>query len=125
MWLTSSPTYYIKVKVIPYTFVRRGVPVRENTYAGPLACEVGWPVPFLAAFFPPVLPPGAICCWVNSERAFSLGIESGSNRGPTAWEACALTTMLPRLRTIYDVNNNALNDSNDAVLWTYHYQALL
>ena len=47
-----------KVKVVPYTFVRRGVPVREDTYPGPSACEVGWPVPFLAAFISPVLPPG-------------------------------------------------------------------
>ena len=47
------------VKVIPYTFVRRGVPVREDNYAEPSAFEVGWPVPFLAAFICPVLPPGA------------------------------------------------------------------
>ena len=47
-----------KVKVFPYTFVRRGAPVREDTYPGPSACEVGWPVPFLAAFISPVLPPG-------------------------------------------------------------------
>ena len=46
-------------KVVPYTFVRRGVPVREDTYHEPSACEVGWPVPFLAAFISPVLPPGA------------------------------------------------------------------
>ena len=45
--------------VVPYTFVRRGVPVREDTYPEPSACEVGWPVPFLAAFISPVLPPGA------------------------------------------------------------------
>ena len=38
-----------KVKVVPYTFVRRGVPVREDTYPEPSTCEVGWPVPFLAA----------------------------------------------------------------------------
>ena len=30
-----------RVKVVPYTFIRRGVPVREDTYAEPLACEVG------------------------------------------------------------------------------------
>ena len=40
-----------KVKIVPsYTFVRRGVPVKEDTYAEPTACEVAWPVPFLAAF---------------------------------------------------------------------------
>ena len=45
-------------KVAPYTFVRMGVPVREDTYPEPSAYEVGWPVPFLAAFISPVLPPG-------------------------------------------------------------------
>jgi len=35
-----------------------GVPVREETYPEPSACEVGWPVPFLAAFISPVLPAG-------------------------------------------------------------------
>ena len=48
----------VKVKVVPYTFVRRGVPVREDTYPEPSACGEGWPVPFLAAFISPVLPPG-------------------------------------------------------------------
>ena len=47
-----------KVKVVPYTFVRRGVPVREGTYAEPSACEVGWPVPFVAAVISLVLPLG-------------------------------------------------------------------
>ena len=41
-----------KVKVVPYTFVRRGVPVREDTYLVPSACGVGSPVPLLAALFP-------------------------------------------------------------------------
>ena len=45
-------------KVVPYTFVRRGVPVRDDTYPESSACEIGWPVPFLAAFTSPVLPPG-------------------------------------------------------------------
>ena len=48
----------LKVKVVPYTFVRRGVPVREDTYTEASAYEAGWPVPFLAAFISPVLPPG-------------------------------------------------------------------
>ena len=43
-----------KVKVVPYTFMCRGVPVREDTYAGLSACDVGWPVPFLAAFISPM-----------------------------------------------------------------------
>ena len=47
------------VKVVPYTFVRRGVPVREDTYPEPSAFEVGWPVPFLAALISPGLPTGA------------------------------------------------------------------
>ena len=46
-----------RVKVVPYTFVRRGVPVGEDTHPEPSACEVGWPVPFLAAFISAVLPP--------------------------------------------------------------------
>ena len=28
----------VKVKVVPYTFVRRGVPVREDTYPEPSVC---------------------------------------------------------------------------------------
>ena len=48
-----------KVKIVPYTLVRRGVPVREGTYPEPSACEVRWPVPFLAAFVSPVFPLGA------------------------------------------------------------------
>ena len=52
---STGPT---NVKVVPYTFVRRGVPVKEDTYPEPSACDVGWPVPFLAAFISPVLPPG-------------------------------------------------------------------
>ena len=50
---------FLKVKVVPsYTFVRRAVPVRDGSYPEPLACEVGWPVPFLAAFISPVFPLG-------------------------------------------------------------------
>ena len=49
----------IKLKVVPYTFVRRGVPVKEDTYPEPSACEVGWPVLFLATFIFPVLSSGA------------------------------------------------------------------
>ena len=46
------------MKVVPCTFVHWGVLVREDTYAEPSACEVGWPVPFLAAFISPVFPLG-------------------------------------------------------------------
>ena len=38
--------------------VRWGVPVRETLVLSHRLCEVGWPVPFLAAFFSPVFPPG-------------------------------------------------------------------
>ena len=48
----------VKIKVVPYTSVRRGVPVREDTYPEPSACEVGWPVPFLATFISPLLQIG-------------------------------------------------------------------
>ena len=40
----------VKVRVVLYTFICRGVPVREDIYPESSACEVGWPVPFLAAF---------------------------------------------------------------------------
>ena len=39
-----------------------GVPVGEDTYSGPSACEIGYPVPFHAFFIPPS---------VVRERAFS------------------------------------------------------
>ena len=81
-----------KVKVVPYTFIRRGVPFRENTYPEPSACEVGWPVPLSLQCCHRV----PICCWMNSEQAFSQGIESDSKRRPFSREACALTTMSPR-----------------------------
>ena len=48
----------MSLKVVPYTFVRRGVPVREDTYPEPSACEVGWPVPCLAALISPAFPLG-------------------------------------------------------------------
>ena len=48
----------VRVKVILYTFVRRGVPIKEDTYTEPSAFEIGWPVPFLAAFISPVLQQG-------------------------------------------------------------------
>ena len=50
--------YIVKVKVVLYTFIHRGLPVRDDTYPEQLAFRVGWPVPFLAAFISPVLPPG-------------------------------------------------------------------
>ena len=55
-----------------------GIPasLRKDTYPETSACEVGWAVPFLAAFISSVLP-----------RVFSQGIESDSNRRPSR-EAC-------------------------------------
>ena len=38
---------------------------------------------------------------MNSERAFSQGIESDSSRKPSAREACALTTMPPRHYSLF------------------------
>ena len=46
----------VKSRILSYV---GEVPVREDTYPGPSAFEVGWPVPFLATFISPVLPPGA------------------------------------------------------------------
>ena len=48
--------YCTKVKVVPYTSVRRGVPVREDTYPEPSVCEVRWPVP--GRFYLPSVPTG-------------------------------------------------------------------
>ena len=48
----------VAIKVVLHTFLRGGVPVREDSYPEPSACEVGWPVPFLAAFISPVFPLG-------------------------------------------------------------------
>ena len=48
----------VKVKTVPYTFVRRGVPDREDNHPEPSAYEIGWPVPFLTTFISSVLPPG-------------------------------------------------------------------
>ena len=87
---------YIKVKVAPYTFVRRGVPVREDTYPEPSECAVVWTVPLLTAFVSHCCHRVPIRCWVNSERAFSQDLESGSNRRPSAWESCAQIAMPPR-----------------------------
>ena len=50
--------HYKKVKVVPDTFVRRVVTFREDTYPELSAFEVGWLVPYLAAFISLVLPPG-------------------------------------------------------------------
>ena len=50
-------SFFVKLKVVQYAFIRRGVPVREDTYPEPSACEIEWPVSFLAAFISPVLPP--------------------------------------------------------------------
>ena len=42
----------------PSAFIRKGLPVREDTHHGPSAYDIGWPFPFLAAFISPVLPQG-------------------------------------------------------------------
>ena len=66
-------------QVVPYTFVRSGVPVREDTYAGPSACEVGSPVPFLAAFISPVFPLGTHLLmgeqWASVQLGHRVGLE--------------------------------------------------
>ena len=48
---------FLALKAVPYTFVRRAVPVSEHTYPEPSAYRVGWPVPFLSALISPVLLP--------------------------------------------------------------------
>ena len=47
-----------------------GLPVREHNYPEPSACEVGWPVPFLATFFSPLLP-ACTHSLLGSERELS------------------------------------------------------
>ena len=54
----ESALVKVKVKVVLYTFVHRGVPVGGDTYPESSAGEVVWQVAFLAAFISPVLPPG-------------------------------------------------------------------
>ena len=46
------------IMVVWYTFVQMGVPIREDTYPQPSACEVGLTVLFLAAFISPALTLG-------------------------------------------------------------------
>ena len=84
-----------KETVVPYLFVRRGVPVREDIYPESSACEVGWPVPFLAAFISPVLPPGTHLL-LGEQRARIQSLESESNLRPSVQETCVLTATPPR-----------------------------
>jgi len=60
------------------------VPVREDTYAGPLACEVGWPAPFLATFISPVFPLGTHLLlgeqWVSIQSGHRVGFEAQTFR---------------------------------------------
>ena len=39
-----------------YSSASRGVPVVEDSYLGPSAYEIGWPMPFHATVISPVLP---------------------------------------------------------------------
>ena len=47
---------------ILYILVCGGMPVRENTCPGLLACEVELPAPYLAHFLSPALEPGTRAC---------------------------------------------------------------
>ena len=62
-----------------YTFVRRGVPAREDTYPEASACEVGWPVPFFAAIIYPVSPTRTHSLlgeqWVSIQSGHRVGLE--------------------------------------------------
>ena len=56
--------------------VRWGVPVREILVLSNRLCEVGWPVPFLAALSPQCFHQIPICCWVGSEWVINyVGLE--------------------------------------------------
>ena len=59
-----------KVKVSPiYDPYARGCLLERTLVLGRQHCEVGWPVPFLAAFIPQYFHRVPICCWLDSERA--------------------------------------------------------
>ena len=79
--------------------------VRGDTYPGPPACEVGWPVPFPPPLSLQCCHQVPTCCWVSSERAFSQGIELDSNRRPSVRGACAITTMPSRPQLHYILLN--------------------
>ena len=51
-----------------------------------------------------MLPPDTHSLLGDSERAFSQGIESDSNRRPSAWEAYSLTTMRPQFIMLVGLN---------------------
>ena len=79
-----------EVKVVLYTFVRRGVRTlilshRHARKGGQLLSS-----PPLSPQFCHQVP---IRCWVNSEQALSQGRESGSNRKPSTQESWALTAI--------------------------------
>ena len=50
--------HYCHVGMSHIRSVQWGVPVRETLVLSHQLFEVGWPVPFLAAFISPVFPPG-------------------------------------------------------------------
>ena len=70
----STSILSFKVKVVPYASVRRTLILghRHMTYGGQLRSS---PPLSLKRFHY-----ASIRCWVNSERAFSEGVESGSER---------------------------------------------
>jgi len=61
-----------------------GVSVREDTYPEPSACEVGWPVPFLAAFIYPVFQLDTHLLlgeqWVSIQSGHRVGFEAQTFR---------------------------------------------
>ena len=51
-------TYCYISSVVLDNFVRRGVPVREDTYPESLAYEIGWQVPLIAVYISSLLQSG-------------------------------------------------------------------
>ena len=71
-----APTYSIKVKVShTYDPYDEECLLGRTLVLGHRLCEVGWPVPILAAFISPVFPFAPIRCWVDSERASNPWLE--------------------------------------------------
>ena len=82
--------------MVPYTFIRRGVPVREDTYPEPLACEVGWPGPFFTASHSR-LGKG----WTSIQSGHRVGL------GPSAQEATMLFESVV-VNTLQDQSESAV-----------------
>ena len=91
--------------------VRWGVPVRETLVLSHRLCEVGWPVPFLAAFISPVFPPGTHLLlggqWVIKQWLY-VGLEP--------WFSHQVASALTAKLLAHFINNNKeINDKKHII----------